>query len=69
MYYIKRKEDGLYPYVFMCGEGWGCDYVKHEERNRMTLGFEEWEQADSYLGYLVSEYYLEDEYLIVFEEN
>lgn len=64
MLYIKRKSDGLYPSVWMCGETCGCEYVKYGEDNYLAIGFESLVKAERYLDYLINEYYLEDEYYI-----
>lgn len=63
MFYIKRKSDGLYPYVWMCGEVCGCEYVDYAE-NPTELSFPTQQKASEYLDYLIKEYYLEDEYYI-----
>lgn len=64
MFYIKRKSDGLCPYVWMCGEVCGCEYVKYEKDSSSAIGFGSLAEASEYLDYLIKEYYLEDEYYI-----
>jgi len=61
MFYIKRKSDGLYPYVWMCGEVCGCERVDHTVH---PMSFPTQQKANEYLDYLIKEYYLEDEYYI-----
>lgn len=64
MFYVKRKSDGLYPYIWMCGEVCGCEYVKHGEDTTSSASFTTQQRASEYLDYLINEYYLEDEYYI-----